>query len=239
MTDNGKLLFELLHGKTLSALANEMGINVSNLSRVLNGKGCTKSMAERLNKYFGITNGGFVEEKREYNTEKEKVVKKSNQNVNSSVSNSFIPKYEIGQFVLYTNGKVGQIRKVVYNNYTNKFEYKVRLVEWCRPKEYIDHQQQYNILDSFDEKQITIIKKEEILNYKIKYEKSKKETINSNVLKDKKLQSIVDEMTIKNDLDVLLKEWQKDLPFTNVSNLTSDEKLVILKQIIYKLLTII
>lgn len=239
MTDNGKLLFELLHGKTLSALANEMGINVSNLSRVLNGKGCTKSMAERLNKYFGITNGGFVEEKREYNTEKEKVVKKSNQNVNTSVSNSFIPKYEVGQFVLYTNGKVGQIRKVVYNNYTNKFEYKVRLVEWCRPKEYIDHHQQYNILDSFDEKQITIIKKEEILNYKIKYENLKKETNNSNVLKDKKLQSIVDEMTIKNDLDVLLKEWQKDLPFTNASNLTSDEKLVILKQIIYKLLTII
>lgn len=270
MTYNGKLLFELLHGRTLSALANEMGVSISNLSRVLNGKGCTKNMADKLNKHFGITNGGFVVEKRDYESEKKpkesKTISKRDDKIDIEKINKIFeegrkqfkekkcPLYEVGHFVLYPDGKVGQIRKIITDRNTKEHTYKVRLVEWCRPKEYTEHQRQYNILDNFVEKDIKRIDRGDIKSYKEKYEKSLNKTENKNENNDpnikSNIQNIVDSMSSnrdinfrsiqeKNTVDKLLEEWEKELPFNNVSVLTSDEKLVILKQIIYKLLTII
>ena len=245
MTDNGKLLFDLLHGKTLSALANEMGISISNLSRVLNGKGCSKAMANKLNEFFKITNGGFVEEKRDYSSErKPKQIESKPKQIDSKIKK---PTFEIGDFVLYTNGKVGQIRKIIYDNYNKTFIYKVRLVEWCRPKEYIDHHKQYNVLDTFNQNQITYIKKEDILKYKNKYfEKLKEKKNNDNKSTHK---AIIDSMIAgvtpfdasdvqKKRVEDLIKSWT-ETELQKASDFTPDEKIMILKQIVYKLLTII
>lgn len=267
MTDNGKLLFECLHGKTLSALANDMKISVSNLSRVLNGKGCSKAMAERLNNFFNIKQGGFVEEKREHYPS-EKKEKSTKPNITVEVKEKTPtpktyqkPKYERGQFVLYSDGKVGQIRMTSFNKELKLFQYGVRLVEWCRPKEYLDHNQQYNVLNYFNENDIKIISKESIPYYKGKYLKKQQSfNANENTKKPEPKQETADREKINKVVNSMLNlDLNKDIGFKPISkpvqnlldfwnnetdlkcsaDLTPDEKLMILKQIIYKLLSLI